>query len=221
MLEETLKLDYAGIICLEKETETEYIRRGNNVLEKADEIKRDGIFEYSSIFFYVKPKKQMKFPAEVSGNMEKLFGVNLSWLPVYKMGIQWDTSGYCGEARLGGFRVPLIFYHRFLFNGYSVIRHEAIHAVRTFVSYSRFQAFEEAMADYNEIALWPGKFKPSLAIRKAKKRLEDKFGDKAGRILIRLFPPEIYSIASSKEPERLLKEWGCMRHMIIRERLGI
>lgn len=220
MLEGALELDYSGIIALEKETEAEYIRRGKNVLRKADEIKRDGIFEYSSTLYYVKPKKQMKFPAEVSGSMEKQFGVSPSWIPVYKMGIQWGTSGYCGEVRSGGSRVPVIFFQRFLFNGYSTIQHEAIHAVRTFVSYSRFSGFEEAMADYLDMGFFK-KFKPSLAIRKAKKKLEDRFGEKAGHILIRLLPPEIYGIASSKEPERLLKEWGCLKHRIIRERMGL
>jgi len=51
--------------------------------------------------------------------------------------------------------------------------------------------------------------------------LEDKFGDKAGHILIRLTPPEVNMTASSKEPVNHLKEWGCMRHEIIRERMGL
>ncbi len=220
MLEETLKLDYAGIICLEKETETEYIRRGNNVLEQADKIKKDSDFEYSSTRVQIKPKKRIEFPEKVSENMARVFGVNPAWVPVYKMGIQWSTSGYCCEVCSGGANVPVTFYHRFFNNPYSTIQHEAIHAVRYFVSYSRFKMFEEAIADYNELGFFK-KFKPSLRIRKARKKLEDKFGDKAGHILIRLLPPEIYAIASSKEPERLLKDWGCMRHEIIKERLGL
>lgn len=220
MLEDTLKLDYQGIIALEKETEREYIHRGKNVLEKADEIKDGSNCGYSSTLYYLKPKKQMNFPAEVSENMVQVFGLNPSWIPVYKMGIQPEDSGYCGEAYLCGARIPLIFYHRFFGKGCSTIRHEAIHSVRMFVSQSRFPNFEEAMADYNEIGFFK-KFRPSLAIRKAIKRLEDKFGDKAGHVLIRLTPPEVYAIASSKEPLLHLKELGCLRHQVIRERLGL
>lgn len=220
MLEGALELDYSGIIALENETEGEYIRRGMNVIARAAEIRKAGHFEYSSTLYYVKPKKRIEFPAEVSKNMEKLFGVNPSWVPVYKMGIQWGVSGCCGEVCSGGSRVPVIFYHRFLFNGYSTIQHEAIHAVRDFVSYSRFQMFEEAMADYDELCFFY-KHKPSLAIRKAKEKLEDRFGEKAGHVLIRLTPPEIYAVASSKEPVRHLKEWGTLRHHIIRERMAL
>ncbi|MEK6864563.1 MAG: hypothetical protein AABX27_04670, partial [Nanoarchaeota archaeon] len=61
MLEDTLKLDYAGIICLEKETETEYIRRGNNVLGKADKIKDDFDLIYRNTGRM--PKKRVEFPA--------------------------------------------------------------------------------------------------------------------------------------------------------------
>lgn len=220
MLEDTLKLDYAGIICLEKETETEYIRRGNNVLGKADKIKDDFDLIYRNTGRM--PKKRVEFPAVVSESMKQIFGVNPSWMPLYR--IKWfssDSFGLCSDAYSGGVAVPVIFYDGTPCMKHSTIRHEAIHAVRQFVSYSRFMNFEEAIADYNDIKLWPKKFRPSLAIRKARKRLEDKFGDKAGHILIRLLPPEIYAIASSKEPEGLLKDWGCMRHEIIRERLGI
>ena len=145
--------------------------------------------------------------------------MNPSWLPVYKMPMQWNTSGYCCEVSLGGVRIPVLFFHRLFNNPYSTIQHEAIHAVRYFVSYSRFKMFEEAIADYNEL----GFLRNSVFTcdTESKKRLEDKFEDKAGHILIRLLPPEIYAIASSKEPERLLKDWGCMRHRIIRERLGL
>ncbi|MFH1064931.1 MAG: hypothetical protein V1734_00290 [Nanoarchaeota archaeon] len=219
MLEDTLKLDYAGIIALEKETETEYIRRGKNVLEQADKINDD--FEYKSTLVNIKSKKRVGFPAKVSENMKEVFGIDNSWVPVYNMGVQWNASGYCCEAYLGGTRIPVLFYHRFFGKGCSTIYHEAIHAVRNFVSYSRFQRFEEAMADYNEIALWPKNFKPSLAIRKARKRLEDKLGDKAGHVLIRLTPPEVYMIASSKEPLTHLKEWSCLRHEIIKEKSGL
>ena len=221
MLEDALKLDYAGIIALEKETEQEYIRRGRNVLVQAAELKKDGNFEYISTLLCIKPKKRVEFPAKVSECMKQIFGVNPSWLPVYKMGINWDASGYCCDVCSGGANLPVIFYHRFIFSGYSTIYHEAIHAVRKFVAYSRFKMFEEAMADYNEIALWPKKFMPSLAIRKAKKNLEDRFGDKAGHILIRLTPPEVYAIASSTEPVMHLKEWGSLRHEIIQERMGL
>lgn len=221
MLEDALKLDYAGIIALEKETELEYIQRGHNILRKADEIKRDGICAFVSNIFDKKIKTMVEFPSAVSRNMAQVFGVNPSWVPVYQMGIQWGYSGYCGEIYSGGIRTPLILYNSHFTKGYSTIQHEAIHAVREFVSYSRFKNFEEAIADYNEIALWPKKFKPSLAIRKARQKLEDKFGDKAGHILIRLTPPEVYAIASSEEPVTHLKEWGCLRHRIIRERLGM
>ncbi|MFA5887423.1 MAG: hypothetical protein WC852_01810 [Candidatus Nanoarchaeia archaeon] len=219
MLEDTLKLDYAGIICLEKETETEYIRRGNNVLRKADEIKDDFDLVYQQTA--KRPKKRVEFPAVVSENMKQLFSIDNSWVPVYNMKYKFNTYGYCSSVYSDKIKVPVIFYRGTFIGKYGTMQHEAIHAVRKFVPYLRFKGFEEAFAEYTELALWPKKFMPSLAIRKARKNLEDKFGDKAGHVLIRLLPPEIYAIASSKEPERLLKDWGCMRHKIIRERLGL
>lgn len=218
MLEDTLKLDYAGIIALEKETEAEYIHRGKNVLQKADEIKDDFDFIYRQTKRM--PKKRIEFPSAVSENMAKVFGVNTSWMAIYRMKWWSGSFGLCCVAYSGGVSIPILFYDGTPCMTCCTVQHEAIHAVRKFVSYSRFPNFEEAMADYNEIGFFK-KFRPSLAIRKAREKLEDKFGEKAGHVLIRLTPPEVYALASSKEPVQHLKEWGCLRHEIIRERLGL
>lgn len=222
MLEETLRLDSKGIIPCGDETEKNYIKRGWNLLSAAARVSSYTLDKIESST-HIKPREQIGFPAEVSESMLEVFGLDPSWLPVYRTGTTFSFSGDSSFVYSENPEVPVIFYSSFFRTiPYATILHEAVHAVRSrFVHLPGVKNFEEAMADYGDLGIFRGKFRKSLVVRSVKKKLEELFGPKAGRIMIRLLPPEIYLLDSSEHPAKNLKEWSTLRHKIIKERLGI
>jgi len=228
MRQESLYFDDKGMIVPDDMSEEEYISEAKLVLEASEKFElNDEISGMIRSATGIEPKKAFRMLKSVADEVKQVFRTDLSWVVTItggssdplKMGIsKWMGCTYEGRH----VHVPVILF----LHGMGVLFHESVHILRTFYK-EKDNAFEEAFAFYNVSEPRHGNFDDGvlsdrkLVITAARKTLEGVLGDNASYALARLSRDEVYGIINAPNALGYLKGLDCLRHRIVKERLGI
>ncbi|MFA5084701.1 MAG: hypothetical protein WC475_05000, partial [Candidatus Paceibacterota bacterium] len=158
-----------------------------------------------------------------------VFKTGLSWLAV----ISAKSSNHIDAGRATcvpytinntGIMLPVTLYMK---GGVEVLVHECIHTIRGHIAKHENLAFEEAFANYcvvnpehaavDKLEL----FEKKILLSTMRKKLEDKLGDNASYVLVRMSKEEVYGIRDSSDVLNYLKGLDTLRMKIVKEKLGI
>ncbi|MFH1064930.1 MAG: hypothetical protein V1734_00285 [Nanoarchaeota archaeon] len=230
MLEALLDMDSKGIIAPDMaDNEDNYIDYGLNVLEASacfgidDDIRKlfakQGI-TIGNCYGMLPP---------VVDQIYSVFRAGMSWLPV--ISAKSPNPLNAGRATCvpyvingAGIMLPVTLYFK---GGIEVLAHECIHTIRGHIAGHDNVAFEEAFANYfvinpehaavDKIEL----IEKKILLSTVRKKLEDKLGDNASYVLVRMSKDEVYGVRDSADAVEHVKGLDTLRMKIVKERLGL
>ncbi|NQU83891.1 MAG: hypothetical protein HQ536_04220 [Parcubacteria group bacterium] len=235
------ELDEKGIIPRIRESEEDFLKRGNLIIERSEEFTDEHLIGCSNSMFpdfkFFSFKDRFFFRKISIYYIRKMYGMDLSWVRTLKMKpisfysylilgichpLNLNVEGYC-------FHCPIIFIS---LPNYNTIRHELLHAARLVeisksVIYSSH--FEEEIAANSYLEYYFFKTDTSKKFLKIREKLQRCFGENHGYVFIRLSCEEIndYVLKSSNRfggnLERYLKEMSKteLRYRIMCQKLGL
>ncbi|MBU2638345.1 MAG: hypothetical protein KJ955_05200 [Nanoarchaeota archaeon] len=221
-------LDEKGIIAPDTAAEEDYVNLGNLILETADNFMMNDGFNELFLNEGIKADAAFRMPPPVAMLLKRVFRTDLSWVVVVP-GAYMDPEPTALATRLPcmskgrAMELPIISYFH---GGEHILFHEGIHVTRSFIN-SGDAAFEEAFANYivphpvHKMVETELLYDNKLVIDDAKKKLEDVIGGNAAYALVRLLKDEVYALKDSSDALGYLKGLNCLRHRIVKERLGL
>lgn len=221
-----LEIDGKGIIAQNNDEEESYVNLGNLILEASENFRIND--DIKSLFLEedIKANAAFRMPPPVANHLKHIFKTDLSWVVVvpgiykepWRMGLSTRLPCSIDNNKL---EMPIIFY----FNGEDgLLIHEGIHTIRSFIR-SGESAFEEAIAMHgipnpSHRLVEDNLMRSRIGIIDiARKKLEDTVGDNAMYALARLSRAEVYNICYA--PSSYFKSLDCLRHRIMKEKMGI
>ena len=228
MLETIMQLDSRGIVPFGNESAENYARRGAATLTGAMQLKVEyplgqeaHILGKTTMY----NAKRVIMPPGAAAEMKEKFRADISWIPVFEaeLGFHSHIAGEAADLYRNGQSIPALICCEAT---KQTLLHEAMHAVRGFADYANNKAFEEAVADEGRFTIQGfnavfARWRNALIVRAARKRLEDCTGENAGYVLLRLTKPEMMALTRAGNPVGYLRDLSCLRHRIIKERLGL
>lgn len=170
-----------------------------------------------------------KIPSSVTSKIRRNFNTDISWVPLFSADPLVLTRGVQLNYKLDINSIegviPYIVYTD-ADRKRNTYLHESIHLIRNNIL-PLDKAFEEAFANYYK---WLPRHSEcdtkemradKKLIKQAERKLWWEIGGNAGYVAIRLNKREIMQINKSSKPLECLKEWKCVRHQVMKERLGL
>ena len=230
MKKASLFLDSQGIVAPDRaDNEDYYIDYGLNVLDISASFNIDDCIRKAFAKDGIALEKCCSLLPPAADRIYSVFKTGLSWLAVIsaKSSNPRDAGrATCVPYAVNNVRIllPVIVY---MDGGVETLVHECIHTIRAHIARHENLAFEEAFANYcvaNPEHAAVGKlelFEKKILISTMRKKLEDKIGDNASYVLVRMSKEEVYGAWDSSNALDYLKGLDTLRMRIVKERLGL